>query len=59
MLAELNKCLLNYLHYKRDLIYNMIVTRALFSLDPANTLKENLCFFKNKEYENEIRDCIS
>ena len=59
MLAELNRCLLNYPPDKRDLIYNMMVTRALFSLDPANTLKENLCFFKKREYENEIRDCVS
>lgn len=59
MLAELNRCLLNYPHDKRDLIHNMMVTCALSSLDPANTLKENLCFFKNREYEIEIRDCIS
>ena len=32
---------------------------VLSSTDPSNTLKENLCFFKNKEYVNEIRDCIS
>lgn len=59
MLAELNKCLLKYPLNKRDLIYKWMVTRALSSLDPSNTLKENLCFFKNIEYANEIRDCIS
>ncbi len=58
LLAELKNCLLNYPHDKRDLIYNMMVIRTLSSHDPAKTLKENL-FFKNKEYENEIRDCIS
>ncbi len=59
MLAELNKCLLKYPHDKRDQIYNMMATRAVFSLEPAITLKENLCFFKNREYANELRDCIS
>jgi hypothetical protein len=59
MLAELNRCLLKYPQDKRDLIYKWMVIRSLSSLDPANTLKENLCFFKNREYEIEIRDCIS
>jgi hypothetical protein len=59
MLAELNKCLLKYPHDKRDLIYKWMVMRSLSSHDPSNTLKENLYFFKNIEYANEIRDCIS
>jgi hypothetical protein len=59
MLAELNKCLLEYHRDERNLIYKIMVMRALSSIDPYNTLKENLCFFKNNEYANEISDCIS
>ncbi len=59
MLAELNKCLLKYPRDERDLIYKWMVMHSLSSIDPSNTLKENLCFFKNIEYANEIRDCIS
>lgn len=59
MLSELNKCLLKYPRHDRDVIYKIMVMCALSSPDPSNTLKENLCFFKNNEYANEIRDCIS
>ncbi len=59
MLVELNKCLLNYPPDKRDLFRKMMITRTFSSLDPSNTLKENLSLFKNTEYANEIRDCIS
>ena len=59
ILVELNKCLLNYPHDKRDQIRKMMIMRAFSSLDQPNTLKDNLSFFKNREYENEIRDCIS
>ncbi len=58
MLAKLNKCLLKFPHDKRDVVYKSMAMSALSSTNPYNTLKENL-FFKNNEYVNEIRDCIS
>jgi hypothetical protein len=48
ILVELNKCLLNYPPDKRDQIHKMMITRTFSSLDPPNSLKENLSFFKNR-----------